>query len=142
MGNRLNSRHDRWGDRQRDAEAKPMNMNRREAIKAIGGAGMAGAFSPLLFAAETSQAAGREFLPRNKFVIGHRGACAYAPENTLPSYQLALQQGAEFIEQDLQITRDGFVVFGHEVQINRVTNALEVFPDRFKKEVLKGEKVK
>ncbi len=68
----------------------------------MGGALAAG---PLpLWATAPSGAAGGELLPPKRFVIGHRGACAYAPENTLPSYRLAIWQGVEYVEQDLQIT--------------------------------------
>ena len=40
----------------------------------------------------------------NKILIAHRGASSYAPEHTLEAYRLALVQGADFVEQDLQIT--------------------------------------
>ena len=40
-------------------------------------------------------------------LIAHRGASAYAPEHTLAAYRLALEQGADFIEPDLQITSSG-----------------------------------
>src|SRR5215218_8747143 len=42
--------------------------------------------------------------------IGHRGASGYAPEHTFASYDLALQLGADYIEQDLQMTKDGVLV--------------------------------
>jgi glycerophosphoryl diester phosphodiesterase len=42
--------------------------------------------------------------------IGHRGASAYAPEHTFASYDLALEQGADYIEIDLQMTADGVLV--------------------------------
>jgi glycerophosphoryl diester phosphodiesterase len=77
-----------------------------------------------------------------KFVVAHRGASAYAPENTLPSYELAIKQGADYVEQDLQITRDGVLVCCHDLVLNRVTNVEQVFPDRFKEEVVKRKKVK
>jgi hypothetical protein len=41
-----------------------------------------------------------------KVLIAHRGASAYAPENTLPAFELAIQQGADYLENDLQVTRD------------------------------------
>jgi len=67
----------------------------------------------------------------NKFVVGHRGAGAYAPENTLESYRLAIAQGAEYVEQDLQITRDGVLVCCHDESLERISNVKEVFPDRY-----------
>jgi glycerophosphoryl diester phosphodiesterase len=77
-----------------------------------------------------------------KFVIGHRGACAYAPENTIPSYQLAIKQGADYVEQDLQITKDGVLVCCHDSFLERISNVADVFPDRFVEEEFKGKKVK
>ncbi len=43
-------------------------------------------------------------------VIAHRGASGYAPENTLPSFQLAVQQGADALEFDVRVTADGIPV--------------------------------
>jgi glycerophosphoryl diester phosphodiesterase len=77
-----------------------------------------------------------------KFVIGHRGACAYAPENTLPSYQLAIKQGVDYVEQDLQITKDGVLVCSHDAFLERVTDAAEIFPDRFKEETVRAKPVR
>jgi glycerophosphoryl diester phosphodiesterase len=77
-----------------------------------------------------------------KFVVGHRGACAYAPENTLPSYRLAIEQGADYVEQDLQITRDGVLVCSHDETLERCTNIAEVFPERFTDEMVRGKRVK
>ena len=42
-----------------------------------------------------------------KLLVAHRGASAYAPEHTMAAYRLALEQGADFVEQDLGVTRDG-----------------------------------
>lgn len=55
-------------------------------------------------------------------VIGHRGASAYAPEHTLVSYQLARELGADFIEIDLQMTKDGVLVAMHDYTVDRTTN--------------------
>ncbi len=51
--------------------------------------------------------------------IAHRGASAYAPEHTLLAYDLALAQGADYIEQDVQITRDGVLVCLHDATLDR-----------------------
>lgn len=51
--------------------------------------------------------------------IGHRGASGYAPEHTLASYDLALQLGADYIEQDLQLTSDGVLVCIHDETLDR-----------------------
>lgn len=70
-----------------------------------------------------------------KILVAHRGASAYAPEHTLESYQLALNQGADFVEQDLQITRDNQLVCLHDLTLERTTNVKEIFPTRFQEEV-------
>jgi glycerophosphoryl diester phosphodiesterase len=55
-------------------------------------------------------------------VIGHRGACGYAPEHTLASYFLAMQYGADYIEPDLVMTRDGELIARHENEISTTTD--------------------
>ena len=55
-------------------------------------------------------------------VIGHRGAAGEAPENTLASFALALEQGAEGIELDVHITKDGEIVVCHDATLDRTTN--------------------
>lgn len=51
-------------------------------------------------------------------VIGHRGASGSRPEHTLEAYQLAIEQGADFIEPDLVVTKDGVLVARHENEIS------------------------
>ena len=53
-------------------------------------------------------------------VIGHRGASGERPEHTLEAYELAIQQGADFIEPDLVATRDGVLIARHENDLARV----------------------
>ncbi|MFE8697359.1 glycerophosphodiester phosphodiesterase [Cytobacillus sp. FJAT-53684] len=57
-------------------------------------------------------------------IIGHRGASAYAPEHTLASYQLAQEFGADYIEIDLQMTKDGILVAMHDQTVDRTTNGI------------------
>jgi glycerophosphoryl diester phosphodiesterase len=56
------------------------------------------------------------------FVIAHRGASGYVPEHTLPGYFLAIHQGADYVEPDLVITRDGVLVARHENEISGTTD--------------------
>ena len=65
-----------------------------------------------------------------KTLIAHRGASAYAPEHTLASYRLALQQKADFVEQDLAVTKDLVLICLHDDSLERTTNVEELFPDR------------
>ncbi len=61
--------------------------------------------------------------PRRKVeVFGHRGACALRPEHTLASYALAIADGADYVEPDLCITRDGVLVVRHEPEIGGTTD--------------------
>ena len=69
-----------------------------------------------------------------KQLVAHRGASGYAPEHTLEAYRLGLEQGADFIEQDLQITRDGVLVCLHDLTLEHTTNVEDVFPDRARTE--------
>ena len=57
-------------------------------------------------------------------VIAHRGASAYAPENTAASFDMAIRLGASHIELDVQSTRDGHVVVIHDDTVNRTTNGV------------------
>jgi len=65
------------------------------------------------------------------FVVAHRGASAYAPEHTAAAYRLAIEQGADYVEQDLGITKDGVLVCTHDTTLERTTNVRELFPDRY-----------
>ncbi len=58
-------------------------------------------------------------------VIAHRGASGERPEHTLASYRLAIEQGADFIEPDLVVTRDGVLVCRHENEISGTTDVAE-----------------
>jgi glycerophosphoryl diester phosphodiesterase len=63
-------------------------------------------------------------------LIAHRGASWDAPEHTLAAYELALKYGADFVEPDLQMTKDGVLVCLHDTTLERTTNIAKVFPDR------------
>src|SRR5688572_3669086 len=67
---------------------------------------------------------------RNKTNVAHRGASAYAPEHTLAAYRLAIEMGADYVEQDLAVTKDGVLICLHDASLERTTNVEEVFPDR------------
>lgn len=75
--------------------------------------------------------AARQGTPGRKQLVAHRGASAYAPEHTIEAYNLAIQQGANYVEQDLAVTKDGVLVCIHDLTLDRTTNVEEVFPTRF-----------
>ena len=55
------------------------------------------------------------------FVVAHRGASADRPEHTLTAYELALQEGADGVECDVRLTRDGHLVCVHDRRIDRTS---------------------
>ena len=55
-------------------------------------------------------------------VFGHRGAAGLAPENTIPSFALALALGADVLELDVHASRDGVIVVIHDPTLERTTN--------------------
>ena len=55
-------------------------------------------------------------------VIAHRGASGERPEHTLESYRVAIEQGADYIEPDLVMTRDGVLIARHENEIGGTTD--------------------
>ena len=68
--------------------------------------------------------------PTRPFLVAHRGASGYAPEHTLAAYTLAMEQGADYVEQDLTLTRDGVLVCLHDDTLERTTDVETRFPDR------------
>ena len=63
-------------------------------------------------------------------VIAHRGASGYLPEHTLEAATLAFAQGADYVEQDLVLSRDLVPVVLHDIHLDTVTNVAALFPDR------------
>jgi glycerophosphoryl diester phosphodiesterase len=67
---------------------------------------------------------------KSPVLIAHRGASGLAPEHTAAAYKLALEHGADFVEPDLQMTKDGVLVCLHDATLERTTDVEDVFPDR------------
>ncbi len=59
---------------------------------------------------------------KRPLVIGHRGASGYLPEHTLAAYELAIEQGADFVEPDLVSTKDGHLIARHEPMLDPTTD--------------------
>lgn len=55
-------------------------------------------------------------------IIGHRGACGYAPENTIESIYTAYDMGLEWVEIDVKLTKDQVPIIFHDKELNRTTN--------------------
>ncbi|MEF7614049.1 glycerophosphodiester phosphodiesterase family protein [Aquincola sp. MAHUQ-54] len=94
-----------------------MNKNFRRA------AGIAGIALAALFAAVPAAYA-------EPIVIAHRGASGYLPEHTLAAYELAIRMGADYIEPDLQLTKDNQLVAMHDDTLNRTTNVASLYQAR------------
>ncbi len=80
---------------------------------------------------------------RPPIVIAHRGASGERPEHTLASYRLAIEQGADFIEPDLVLTKDGVLVARHENEISETTDVADhpEFAGRKATKTIDGQKV-
>ncbi|MEU1436619.1 glycerophosphodiester phosphodiesterase family protein [Streptomyces sp. NPDC005775] len=99
------------------------------ATASVAAAALLGA-GTLLMSSTTAAAPGTEARTADPLVIAHRGASAYAPENTLAAVDKADVLGFEWVENDVQLTRDGVLVVIHDTGLKRTTDAEEVFPDR------------
>ncbi len=63
-------------------------------------------------------------------VIAHRGASGYLPEHTLEAKAMAHTMGADFLEQDVVLTRDGVPIVLHDIYLDSTTNVAQRFPER------------
>ena len=73
-----------------------------------------------------------------KTLVAHRGASADAPEHTQAAKRQAMAQGADFVEQDLAVTKDGVLICLHDASLERTTNVEELFPDRATTQTIEG----
>ncbi len=65
----------------------------------------------------------RENMEQKTLIWAHRGASGHAPENTLPAFRLAAEMGADGVELDVQLTRDGVLVVCHDETVDRTSDA-------------------
>ncbi len=81
--------------------------------------------------------------PTAPIIIGHRGASGERPEHTLASYDRAIDEGADFVEPDLVLTRDGVLVARHENEISGTTDVADhpEFADRHATKQIDGQAV-
>ena len=80
------------------------------------------AIAAALGAALPAAAQERTLSGERALVVGHRGASGYLPEHTLEAYKLAIEQGADFIEPDLVVTKDGVLIARHEPMLGGTTD--------------------
>ncbi|MFG1830825.1 glycerophosphodiester phosphodiesterase family protein, partial [Micromonospora chersina] len=67
---------------------------------------------------------------RQAATYAHRGSSGMAPENTAAAFELAIAEGADYVETDVQLSADGELVIIHDVTLTRTTDARRVFADR------------
>jgi glycerophosphoryl diester phosphodiesterase len=94
------------------------------------------------------QACGGESTPLFKtlsgdapLVIAHRGASGTLPEHTLEAYKAAIDQGADFVEPDLVMTKDGVIIARHEPMLDGTTDVAIKFPTRKTTKNMDGEQI-
>jgi glycerophosphoryl diester phosphodiesterase len=81
-------------------------------------------------------------MPDKPIIIAHRGLCGEWPEHTLEGYRAAIHAGADYIEPDLVLTKDGVLVARHENEISDTTDvsAYPEFADRKTRKTIDGQK--
>ncbi|GAB4454978.1 MAG: glycerophosphodiester phosphodiesterase [Armatimonadaceae bacterium] len=106
----------------------------------IGAAGTAGVMGTGFAVPQEPESSGQAAKP---VVIAHRGSSGMRPEHTLEAYTLAIAQGADFIEPDLVITKDGILVARHENEISGTTDVATrpIFADRRTTKEIDGSKI-
>jgi glycerophosphoryl diester phosphodiesterase len=67
-----------------------------------------------------------------KIVVAHRGASGYLPEHTLVAKAMAHAMGADYIEQDVVMTKDDHLIVLHDVTLDRTSDVAEQFPNRIR----------
>lgn len=83
------------------------------------------------------------FVVSSPIVIAHRGASGYRPEHTLAAYELAIEQGADYVEPDVVSTKDGVLICRHENEISETTDVAThpEFADRKVTKIIDGDKL-
>lgn len=82
----------------------------------------AGLFLLILCCATLTVSAYSPYKAEGSLILAHRGASGYAPENTMAAFKLAERLGADFIELDVRMSKDGGLVVIHDKTVNRTTN--------------------
>lgn len=84
----------------------------------------------LLMSSVTAHPGGADDSSALPLIIAHRGASGYLPEHTLEAKALAVGMGAQALEQDVVLTRDGHFIVLHDIHLDTVTDVASVFPER------------
>ncbi len=78
-------------------------------------------------------------LPAHPLIVAHRGASGYLPEHTREAYIAAIDMGADFLEIDLVLTKDGHLIARHENEISSSTDVAARYPGRKTKKTIDGK---
>src|SRR5579864_2984008 len=80
---------------------------------------------------------------KKPLIIAHRGASGERPESTLMAFRLAIAEGADFIEPDLEMTKDGHMVVRHENEISQTTDVARhpEFETRITTKIVQGQSI-
>ncbi len=102
---------------------------RRSLCMAIAMFSLGGCLIPRAFSQQPSAQSEPETTKRT-IVIAHRGASGYLPEHTEGAKVLAIAQGADYVEQDVVLTRDGVCIVSHDLTMQDTTDVATAFPNR------------
>lgn len=83
-----------------------------------------------LLLAASAPSTGQDSIVHRPIVIAHRGASGYLPEHTLAAKALAFAMGADYLEQDVVLTKDGVPIVLHDIQLDEVTDVATKSPGR------------
>ncbi len=72
---------------------------------------------------------------KKDMIIAHRGSTYFTPEETEPAFRWARNIGADYLELDVQLTKDSVLIAFHDTNLSRTTNVASVFPERAKSEI-------
>lgn len=70
---------------------------------------------------------------KSPLIIAHRGASGARPEHSIEAYRLAIEWGADYVEQDLVMSKDGVLMVQHDITLGLTTDIADKFPDRYAK---------
>lgn len=84
----------------------------------------------ILFCLLTSSVSAEPTNSQDKLVIAHRGASGYLPEHSMSAKAMAYAMGADYIEQDVVMSKDNQLLILHDHYLDRVTNVADIFPKR------------
>jgi glycerophosphoryl diester phosphodiesterase len=89
-------------------------------------------FGVFLMTATVSSILPAQSARSEKIVIAHRGASGYLPEHTLPAKAMAYAMGADYIEQDVVMTKDDQLIVLHDITLDRTTDVADRYPQRIR----------